>query len=185
MAKNKGACFQTMAIPMLIFPAPSKRSRAARRATSPSIDTDKSLKDVQPPPRSAAQQRPSVLAVHQNAGVTKKSRNGRKTQMSAKARRRHEKGLQMAEAIAERTGKKVEKSKGRGRSVQERAKGWEEINKQAEIEEESDDEEQQPEADEKDDGLDEDMAAEEETAAPAVKPADEGYIAMDDDEEIL
>lgn len=184
MAKNRGEYFETVVIPMVTFIAPSKRSRAARRATSPSIDTDKSLKDVQPP-RSAAQQRPSVLAVHQNAGVTKKSRNGRKTQLSAKARRRQEKGLQMAEAIAERTGQKVEKSKGRGRSVQERAKGWEEINKQAEIEEESDEEEQQPEAGEKDDGLDEDMAAGEETAAAEVKPADEGYIAMDDDEEIL
>lgn len=105
--------------------------------------------------------------------------------MSAKARRRHEKGLQMAEAIAERTGRKVEKSKGRGRSVQDRSRGWDEINKVAEQREEEDDDEQQPAGDDKDDETDEDMGAEDGVAAPAEKPADEGYIAVDDDEEIL
>jgi methylthioribose-1-phosphate isomerase len=52
--------------------------------------------------------------------------------MSAKARQRHEKGLEMAAAVAERTQNKIEKSKGRGRNIQWRAKNWEEINKAAE-----------------------------------------------------
>lgn len=123
-----------------IFPSnialagPSSNTRAARRATSPSIDTDKSLKDVKPPSRTAASARPSVLAVHQSAGVQKKSKNNRKSQMSARARRRHEKGLEMAEAILERTSRKVEKSVGRGRNVKERSKAWDAINKAAEDE---------------------------------------------------
>lgn len=107
----------------------SVRSRAVRRATSPSIDTDKSLKDIKPPPRSAT--RPSVLAVHQSAGVQKKVKSGRKSQMSARARRRHERGLEMAEAVVERTRSKVEKSVGRSRVVKERSKTWEDINKKA------------------------------------------------------
>ncbi|UZP46603.1 hypothetical protein NXS19_014415 [Fusarium pseudograminearum] len=52
--------------------------------------------------------------------------------MSAKARQRHEKGLEMAAAVAERTQNKIEKSKGRSRNIQTRAKNWEEINRAAE-----------------------------------------------------
>ncbi|KAL2681262.1 hypothetical protein Neosp_008870 [[Neocosmospora] mangrovei] len=164
--------------------APSIHSRAARRATSPSIDADKSLKEVKPPPRSAPH-RPSVLAAQHSAGVSKKSK--RKTAMSAKARRRHEKGLEMAEAVIERTKSKVEKSKGRGRNIQLRSKAWEEINKVAATEGEVEDEEV-----EKRNGgveLDEDMGgADEETltapvvpdAAPAAVP-----LPVDDDDEIL
>ncbi|EHK20125.1 uncharacterized protein TRIVIDRAFT_68694 [Trichoderma virens Gv29-8] len=110
--------------------APSKRSRAARRATSPSIDTDKSLKDVSLPSTKSASSssaRPSVLAARHSAGVTKKSRRGR--QLSAKGRRRQEKGLEMAEAFIERTSKKLEKSIGKARVVQARSKKWEDINK--------------------------------------------------------
>ncbi|KFA64252.1 hypothetical protein S40285_06749 [Stachybotrys chlorohalonatus IBT 40285] len=110
----------------------SKHSRAARRATSPGIDLDKSLKDIKPPSRSAS--RPSVLAV-QTAGIHKKSKRGRKSQMSAKARRRHEKGIEMAEAVVERTGKKVERSLGRERTGKERRKAWDAVNKAAEAEE--------------------------------------------------
>ncbi|KAK4082779.1 uncharacterized protein Triagg1_1669 [Trichoderma aggressivum f. europaeum] len=110
--------------------APSKRSRAARRATSPSINTDKSLKDVSLPSAksdSSASARPSVLAARHSAGVTKKSRRGR--QLSAKGRRRQEKGLEMAEAFVERTGKKLEKSLGKAKVVQARSKKWDDINK--------------------------------------------------------
>ncbi|RFU80348.1 c6 zinc finger domain-containing [Trichoderma arundinaceum] len=112
--------------------APSKRSRAARRATSPSIDTDKSLKSVSLPASSttessSAAARPSVLAARHSAGVTKKSKRGR--QLSAKGRRRQEKGLEMAEAFIERTSKKLEKSIGKARVVQARSKKWDAINK--------------------------------------------------------
>ncbi|RSM05660.1 hypothetical protein CEP52_006133 [Fusarium oligoseptatum] len=126
---------------------PSIHSRAARRATSPSIDADKSLKRPQ-----------------HSAGVSKKSK--RKTAMSAKARRRHEKGLEMAEAVIERTRSKVEKSKGRGRSIQLRSKAWEEINRVAAEEGVEEDEEV-----EKRNGGD---------SAPAAVP-----LPVDDEDEIL
>ncbi|KAM3084570.1 hypothetical protein ACMFMG_001328 [Clarireedia jacksonii] len=105
--------------------AASVHSRAAKRASSPSIDTDKSLKDVKAPVETTY--RPQVLAVHQGAGVSKK-KNAKK-QLSAKARRRQEKGMDRAEAVMDRTERKIEKSKGRGRTVQERAKTWEDLNK--------------------------------------------------------
>ncbi|KAL7808792.1 Alb1 domain-containing protein [Trichoderma aethiopicum] len=113
---------------------PSKRSRAARRATSPSINTDKSLKEVSLPTSThaaaSAAPRPSVLAARHSAGVTKKSKRGR--QLSARGRRRQEKGLEMAEAFVERKNKKLEKSLGKARVVQSRAKKWDDINKDAE-----------------------------------------------------
>ncbi|OAQ98763.1 hypothetical protein LLEC1_08111 [Akanthomyces lecanii] len=119
---------------------PSKRSRAARRATSPSIDTDKSLKTAQPPPRSKPTDRPSVLAVHHAAGVQKRS-SQRKAHLSAKARRRREKGMEMAEAVMERTSSKVRRSLDRQRTVDRRRKEWDAINKDVnEVEEEEDDE---------------------------------------------
>ncbi|TAQ90646.1 hypothetical protein B7494_g1064 [Chlorociboria aeruginascens] len=106
----------------------SIHSRAAKRASSPSINTDKSLKDIQLPVEKKTN-RPSVLAIHQGAGVTRKSKNGRKSVLSTKAKRRQEKGLDRAEAIMDKKEKKVEKSKGKARTVQERAKAWEELNK--------------------------------------------------------
>ncbi|KAI0810483.1 Alb1-domain-containing protein [Xylaria sp. FL0064] len=105
--------------------APSLHSRAARRATSPGIDTDKSLKDVQPPPESV-DHRPSILAIHHGAGVSKKQKNGRA--MSSKARKRHEKAQDRAAAIMERTEKKVTLSKNQSKAIQGRRKLWEEIN---------------------------------------------------------
>jgi hypothetical protein len=111
-----------------ILPATSIHSRAAKRASSPGIDLDKSLKGLKPPV-DAKKHRPSVLAVHQGAGVTKKSKNGRKSVLSAKAKRRQEKGLDRAEAVMDKKEKKVEKSKGRARTVQERSKAWEDLNR--------------------------------------------------------
>ncbi len=49
--------------------------------------------------------------------------------MSAKAKRRHEKGMDRAEAVMDKKETKVEKSKGRARTVQERAKAWDDLNK--------------------------------------------------------
>ncbi|KAE9370338.1 hypothetical protein N431DRAFT_411565 [Stipitochalara longipes BDJ] len=107
--------------------AASVHSRAAKRASSPGIDLDKSLKDVKPPETKT--QRPSVLAIHQGAGISKKSKNGRKAVLSAKAKRRQERGMDRAEAVMDKKEKKVEKSKGKARTVQERAKAWDELNK--------------------------------------------------------
>lgn len=103
-------------------------SRAAKRASSPGIDLDKSLKDIKPPVATKSQ-RASVLAIHQGAGISKKSKNGRKSVLSAKAKRRQEKGLDRAEAVIDKKEIKIEKSKDRARTVQERAKNWEELNK--------------------------------------------------------
>ncbi|KAM5344733.1 hypothetical protein ACJ41O_010595 [Fusarium nematophilum] len=168
--------------------APSIHSRAARRATAIDIDTDKSLKDVHPPPRSAPH-RPSVLAAQHSAGVSKKAKRGRKSAMSAKARRRHEKGLEMAEAVQERTRSKVEKSLGRGRAVQQRSKAWDDINKAAAAEEEDhaaqDDKERRRDAAagwETDEDMD--VAGEEAVPVAEVAPA-AVPLPMDDDDEIL
>ncbi|KAI0407376.1 Alb1-domain-containing protein [Xylaria palmicola] len=108
--------------------APSLHSRAARRATSPGIDTDKSLKNVQPPPESV-DHRPSILAIHQGAGVSKKQKKGRA--VSSKARKRQEKAQDRAAAIMERTEKKVSLSKDQSRAIQGRRKVWDEINRSA------------------------------------------------------
>lgn len=115
---------------LTIIQAISVHSRAAKRASSPSIDTDKSLKNVKPPTESRTH-RPSILAVHQGAGVSKKAKNGRKSVLSAKAKRRQERGMDRAEAVMDKKETKVEKSRGRARTVQERAKAWEELNKLA------------------------------------------------------
>ncbi|KAI1663085.1 Alb1-domain-containing protein [Daldinia decipiens] len=106
---------------------PSVHSRALRRATSPSIDTDKSLKNVKPPTESV-DHRPSVLAIHQGAGVSKKTTKSRN--MSSKARRRYEKVQDRAANIMERTERKIAKSKGQARTIQTRSKAWDEINNQ-------------------------------------------------------
>ncbi|KAL6897519.1 Alb1 domain-containing protein [Trichoderma evansii] len=175
--------------------APSRRSRAARRATSPSIDTDKSLKNATLPASSSstAAPRPSVLAARHNAGVTKKTRRGRA--VSAKGRRRQEKGLEMAEAVIERTSKKLEKSFSRARVVQSRAKKWDDINKDAQKSKENafavlmqdgdeeDKEEREWETDEEMDGEN----AKKDTAAPTAfaPPTLAAPVLGDDDDEIL
>lgn len=112
----------------LTYSAPSKHSRAVRRAASPSINTDKSLKEVKPP----TEIRQPVLEAHTGSGI-KKSK-GRKAVLSAKARKRQEKGMDRAEAVMDRTEKKIEKSKGRARNVQDRSKAWEDLNKKALLE---------------------------------------------------
>ncbi|KAI0201123.1 Alb1-domain-containing protein [Astrocystis sublimbata] len=104
---------------------PSIRSRAARRATSPGIDTDKSLKNVQPPPESV-DHRPSILALHVGAGVTKKQKKGRA--LSSRARKRQEKAQDRAAAIMERTETKIAKSKDSSRAIQGRSEAWDKIN---------------------------------------------------------
>ncbi|KAK1244214.1 hypothetical protein MKX08_002352 [Trichoderma sp. CBMAI-0020] len=175
--------------------APSRRSRAARRATSPSINTDKSLKNATLPASSSststAVPRPSVLAARHNAGVTKKVRRGRA--VSAKGRRRQEKGLEMAEAVVERTSKKLEKSFGKARVVQSRAKKWDDINKDAlkskenafaALMQDGDEEEREWETDEEMDGETAVKAAAAAAAAP-VQPTVAAPMLDDDDDEIL
>lgn len=54
--------------------------------------------------------------------------------LSAKARRRQERGLDMAAAVMERTAQKVQRSKSNARTIQGRSKEWTEINRAAERE---------------------------------------------------
>ncbi|KAL2151972.1 hypothetical protein VTH82DRAFT_5156 [Thermothelomyces myriococcoides] len=109
---------------------PSIHSRAARRATSPSIDTDKSLKNVRPPEESI-DRRPAVLAARHGGGAIKKAKSGRKAVLSSKARRRREQSMSRAEVIMDRTAVKIQKSKGHAKAIHARKKTWDEINKEA------------------------------------------------------
>ncbi|KAI1444593.1 Alb1-domain-containing protein [Annulohypoxylon stygium] len=165
---------------------PSIHSRAARRATSPGIDTDKSLKNVQPPPESV-DYRPSILSIHQGAGVTKKTKKSRN--MSSKARRRYEKGQDRAAAIMDRTEQKITKSKGQARTIQTRRKTWDEVNNQIPATKKS-----QAEAEEDDDvetsELDDEMGdakIEDTTSIRGASSAQENReaIAAEQDDEIL
>ncbi|KAI2465675.1 Alb1-domain-containing protein [Annulohypoxylon bovei var. microspora] len=171
---------------------PSVHSRAARRATSPGIDTDKSLKNVQPPAESV-DHRPSILSIHQGAGVTKKTRKSRN--MSTKARKRYEKGQDRATAVMDRRETKITKSKGQSRTIQTRRKTWDDINNQipattkktqAEVDGEDDQEVSEWE-DEMDDAQIEE--APESTSAIDKPPIQEGPEAMEeeqnDEDEIL
>lgn len=76
----------------------------------------------------SANHRPAVLGIHQNAGVSKKTKRGRKSVLSTRARARHDKGLEKAEAIVDRTATKIRKSKQSAALVETRKKGWDEIN---------------------------------------------------------
>lgn len=69
-----------------------------------------------------------MLAAHHAGGITKKSKSGRKAVLSSKARQRQEKSLDRAEAVVERTLKKVQRSKGQAQSLNTRRKTWDEIN---------------------------------------------------------
>ncbi|KAJ4306506.1 hypothetical protein N0V88_001309 [Collariella sp. IMI 366227] len=111
---------------------PSVHSRAARRASSPSINTDKSLKDARAPQESA-DHRPAVLAAHHSGGVSKKAKSGRKAVLSFKAKRRQEKSMDRAEAIMDRTAVKIQKSKGHAAAkvINSRKKTWDEVNREA------------------------------------------------------
>ncbi|KAF4493462.1 hypothetical protein FAGAP_10418 [Fusarium agapanthi] len=182
MAKKKGTSSVPPLLSNLTCPAPSIHSRAARRATDIDIDTDKSLKEVKPP--RDATQRPSVLAAHHSAGITKKAKRGRKENMSAKARKRHEKGLEMAAAVVERTKNKVEKSKGRGRNIQQRSKNWDEINRAAE---EAESAESDTEVKGRGVAMDEDMDVADEAlqSAEVTTPAAVPLPADEDGDEIL
>ena len=170
------------------------RSRAAKRASSPGIDLDKSLKDVKPPVATKSQ-RASVLEIHQGAGISKKSKNGRKAVLSAKAKRRQEKGLDRAEAVIDKKEIKIEKSKDRARTVQERARNWEELNKKMLAKKEREEaealaKEKEDEAWEEDEKMEQDVeVGDTSTAATeameAAENANSTLLPEEDEEEIL
>lgn len=135
--------------PQLNLAAPSKHSRAARRAPSPGLDVDKPLQQTRrrhggaPGPASsstttaargdgaASAVRSLVLAVRHAAGVQKKKKKAARGSESARARRRRERGAALAEAVGERTAAKARRSEGRLRAVKLRRRVWDDINRLA------------------------------------------------------
>ncbi|MCJ1480127.1 hypothetical protein MMC06_000281 [Schaereria dolodes] len=97
----------------------SLHSRAAKRASSPSIDLDKSLTSIKTPNE-------SVLSVHHGAGITKKK--GKVRPLSRQKRRRLERGVVRAEAVLDKTERKVERIKVKEKAVKERSSAWDELN---------------------------------------------------------
>lgn len=120
-----------------------------------------------------------MLSVQYSAGVDKRGISKRKTQLSAKARKRQERHMNMAEAVVERTSKKLEKSKGRSRVVQDRAKRWEDVNRVAamtrvlEVEGQDDDDNKNEESE---------IKAGKKASRDAVKPAANEEWETDDEE---
>jgi hypothetical protein len=110
---------------MLPLPAPSLRSRAARRALSPSLAT-KSPEEERA--RHPDIKQPSILAIHHGAGVTKKAKKNRKSHLSSRARKRHERDIDMAEAVLERTAQKFNNSMDQLKNIRSRRKPWDEVN---------------------------------------------------------
>ncbi|KAL4782248.1 Alb1-domain-containing protein [Aspergillus varians] len=103
----------------------SKRSRASRRAASPSLDLDKSLTSL-PRAEDTPIGRESILADRGNAGVSKKQP---KPKAKTRAQRmRQQKGMDKAEALVDQLEIKLAKSKNRARTVQSRAAEWNELN---------------------------------------------------------
>lgn len=100
--------------------ADNPRSRAARRATSPSLNTDKSITDA---PR--ASDATPVLKPYHGAGIQKKTK---KKQLSHAQRMRHEKGLARAEAVQAQLEVKVEEAKSRLKKRQSRRALWDDVN---------------------------------------------------------
>ncbi|KAL2889362.1 Alb1-domain-containing protein [Ceratocystis lukuohia] len=109
--------------------APSERSRAARREFSPSLDAGRAVRALSPAAPEKVDSRPSVLAIHHGAGVSKKIKSGRKAAKSFKQRRRQERGIDRAEAVADITANKIARSVDHNKSVRSRNKTWDEVNK--------------------------------------------------------
>ncbi|KAK5103935.1 hypothetical protein LTS08_003359 [Lithohypha guttulata] len=101
-------------------PLTNPRSRAARRATSPSINTDKSLKEA---PR--ATETTPILAAYKGAGIHKKAK---KKQLSHAQRQRQEKVLQKAEAVHDILESKRADASSRLKRRQGRRALWDDIN---------------------------------------------------------
>lgn len=99
-----------------LFAAKAQNTRAARRATSPSVNVDKSLTSL-PRAESPTAQRPSVLADRASAGVQKRQKQKRQTRSQ---RLRQEKGMDRAEAVLDQMEIKKNKSLDRARNIKTR-----------------------------------------------------------------
>ncbi|EXJ78868.1 hypothetical protein A1O1_09270 [Capronia coronata CBS 617.96] len=102
-------------------PTANPRSRASKRATSPSVDLDRSLRDA---PR--ASDATPVLSARSNGRVTKSK--PKQKQLSRGQKKRHEKGLARAEAVQDRLAKKLNDASGKLKKIRERKGMWDEVN---------------------------------------------------------
>ncbi|KIV93308.1 hypothetical protein PV10_04532 [Exophiala mesophila] len=102
-------------------PKANPRSRAAKRATSPSINTDKSLKDG---PR--ASDATPMLSAKPYAGITKAKK--KQKQLTRGQRKRQERGLDRAVVVQDQLVKKVGDAQKRQKKIRERAGLWEDTN---------------------------------------------------------
>ncbi|KAL2815152.1 Alb1-domain-containing protein [Aspergillus granulosus] len=107
---------------------PSKHSRAARRAASPSLDLDKSLASL-PRAEKTELHRESILSDRANAGVSKKQS---KPKAKSRAQRlRQQKGIERAEAVMDQHEIKLAKSNNRAKTVKNRRADWSDLNGKA------------------------------------------------------
>lgn len=104
--------------------------------------------------------------------------------MTAKARKRQQRGMEMAEAVMDRTSKKMAVSKGRARTVQQRAKDWKDINKVLVVEGDDDDDEE-TEAKQSKKVPEEEWETDEEMDAEEAKESSAAPVLDDDLDEIL
>lgn len=107
------------------LPETSSKSRAGRRAKSPSADPEKSLKAA-PEEYDLPEQDLSVLSARSGAGIVKKSK--KQKPLSRQQRLRKEKGMARADIVTEKLEKKVDVSRKKGKLIKERAAAWEELN---------------------------------------------------------
>lgn len=102
------------------------RSRASKRASSPSIDTDKSLKDA---PR--ASDATPVLAPKPYGGIQKAKR--KQKALTRGQKKRQERVLARAEVVQDQLAKKVDVSQVRLKRIRERKSQWDDSNGAAAI----------------------------------------------------
>ncbi|RMD42681.1 hypothetical protein DV735_g2409, partial [Chaetothyriales sp. CBS 134920] len=100
--------------------AANPRSRAAKRDTSPSLNTDKSLKEV-----GRADIGPILHSRQNAAGAIKKKKTA---PLKRGQRARQERGLARAEAVMDQLEKKVEGARNRVKKRKDRSAQWEEVN---------------------------------------------------------
>lgn len=96
--------------------AKANNTRAARRATSPSLDVDRSLTNL-PRAESPTVQRHSILADRATSGVQKRQKQKK---MSRAQRLRQQKGMERAEAVFEKLETKKAKSVNRAKNIKAR-----------------------------------------------------------------
>lgn len=101
----------------------SVHSRAARRASSPSLNTDKSLKNVAPP---KSNPHTHLFTGAKDAGIRKKKNK----QLKRGQLVRHKKGLERADIVSDRIDLRLEKSLGKLKTIKERKKEWDVLNTQ-------------------------------------------------------